>query len=969
MRLFTIFSALSITICASAYEIINDTSKVEILTPSFKARKTAKIKLDNGLEVYIISDPLLKESGAALSVEVGSWNDPVEYPGMAHFLEHMLFMGTKAYPDEAEYSSFIQSHGGAMNAYTASDKTVYSFTINPQDFEGALDRFSHFFIDPLFSRNSISRELHNVDQEHAKNVENDGSRVYQVFKDTSNTSHPNHAFSTGNADTLSGIPQDVMKAFYEKYYSADAMHLVIMDKAPLDTLIAQVNNKFSKVPVSNYKRTLPTQSMLSTMQKGSLLKIQPLRNIKSLSLVWEIDDQFVSDFNSMSASFLSYLVSSEAKGQLADQLKTLGYVNQLTSSVDVFSPKQGLISIDLDLTDKGLEKTDEVIKACQSYLNFLSKQSDLSSIFNQWKSIIATRFTYQDRQDVFDQVTNMAADLTFEPISSYPAYGTIPDSFNQAQLTSLIKTLTPQHCLFILLSGKGSFDKVEPWTGAKYSLTPYNEQTLVSFESKDSLVNFQTLELNPYAPSDFYIVDTENEVAAYETLASTQNFNFYYKPTNAYGLPELCLKVRMTPTLMMPTAELNAFMNLYTQAFQKSMMFDLDAASYCGLKGALSYSDGSLWLNLEGFNDKALALASKMIDNIQNFSFSKEDFELIKQTVKDNLSNTSKELGFRQGFMRFNALFDSLYSLPYEVNLVLKEWDYAKFMDTCLKLKSNLALNGLLIGNASKQTADNLKDKLSKLVSKKEVPSSNLIQVLDLDEQKGPYIYKKNLEVQGSSLILAIQQEKTNTLSKAKTALLMPVVSEQFFDTLRTKQHTGYIARALDTEISLQQFYLFAVQSNSHGSLELLYRFELFIEDFVNNFDMRYSQEQFESIKQSLIQEITARKENLSTLASHDMRILCYRDGDFTWDDKLVAAIKSTNYEELKEFAFATMPRANKKRVAFMMEGKLPENRKLNYTPTTLDVIRKEGEFSLPQLLLPQEESDAYSKKLLQSAP
>lgn len=969
MRLVTIFSVLSISLSSFAYEIIKDTSNIDILTPSFQLRKTAKLKLDNGLQAYIISDPLLKESGAALAVEVGSWNDPVEYPGMAHFLEHMLFMGTKPYPDEAEYSSYIQSHGGAMNAYTASDKTVYSFTINPQDFDGALDRFSHFFIDPLFSRNSISRELHNVDQEHAKNVENDGSRVYQVFKDTSNTSHPNHAFSTGNADTLSGIPQEVMKAFYQKYYTANAMHLVIMDKAPLETLIAQVNSKFSQVPSSNYKRTLPTQSMLSTAQKGSLLQIQPLKNLKSLSLVWELDDAYINDFHSMSALFLSYLISSEAKGQLADQLKSYSYINQLTSSVDIFSNTQGLFSIDLDLTDEGLAHTDDIIQICISYLRFLTKQPNLEAIFNQWKSIITTKFIYQDRQDVFDQVTNMAADLTFEPLNSYPAYGTIPDSFNLTQLSSIINSLTADTCLYILLANKGSFDKQEPWTGAKYTLTPYSKERLNTFQTADPKLSFQSLDLNPYAPSQFYIVDNALEESTYETLVNQDNFNFYFKPTNLYGLPELCLKLKMTPTFFISKVDLNAFMTLYVQAFQKSLMFDLDAASYCGLRAGLSYSDGSLWLNLEGFNDKALSLATKIITNIQNFNFSKEDFELIKQTVKDNLANTSKELGFRQGIIRFNALFDSLYSLPYEVYLALKEWDYAKFMDTAGKLKSNLSLNGLLIGNASKDTADKLKTLFSTLVSNVKVPQSNLSHVLELNDQKGPYIYKKNLEVQGSSLILAIEQEKTNPSSKAKTALLMPVLSEQFFDTLRTKQHTGYIARALDTEIALQQFYLLAVQSNSHGSLELLYRFELFIEDFVNNFDMRYSQEQFTSIKQSLIQELTARKENLGSLASHDMKILCYREGDFTWDDKLIEMIQNTSYDNLKEFAFVTLPRTNKKRVAFLMEGKLPENRRLNYTPSTLDAIRKEGEFSLPSPLVSQEEFDGYSKKPLQNAP
>lgn len=969
MRRLLFLSVLSLHLSTPCFELVTDNSKVAILTPSFKERKTSKIRLDNGLEAYIISDPLLKESGAALSVACGSWDDPVEYPGMAHFLEHMLFMGTKAYPDEAEYSSFIQSHGGAMNAYTASDKTVYSFSINPEDFEGALDRFSHFFIDPLFSRNSISRELHNVDQEHAKNVENDGSRLYMVFKHTANKQHPNHAFSTGNADTLSGIPQDVMKKFYEKYYSSERMHLVIMDKAPLDQLMASVKEKFSQVPVSKYDRKLPSEPILSEAQRGSLLTIKPLKATKSLSLVWEISDELVLDFDSMTARFISYLLSSEAKGQLADVLKSKGLINNLSSSKDVFSRKQGLISIDLDLSAKGLELQDEVINITFNYINRLLSTSHLQEIYNQWKSIITTRFSYQDRQDVFDQVTDLAADLIDEPLANFPSQGIIPTSFNDDKFKQLIKTMTPENCLFILLDQSVQADQKEPWTGAQYHLKHYTKDKLVAFSRVNDSYEFLPIELNPYAPTNFYLTSGSSESSFYETLSNQQNFKLFYRPTNSYGLPEVAVKIKLTPTLDLDKEPLNAFMNLLVQAYQRKLMFDLDSAAYCGLRGSLSYGDGSLKITVDGFNDKAGVLFTKMIDTLSNFTISNTDFELVKQSVKDACANSSKELGFRQGLLRFHSVFDSSYSLPTETLLELKTWDCDRFLSTCKKLSQQFYINALILGNANQEFAELVKNKLSSLVSSKKPSSANTVKVLSLDEQKGPFIYKKNLSVQGSSLILAIEQDQVSAASRAKTALLMPILSEQFFDTLRTKQHTGYIAKAFETEIAKQQFFLFGVQSNSHGALELLYRFELFLEDFVNNFDFRYSQEQFESIKASLIQEIKARKENLSVMASHDMAIICTRDADFNWEDKVLEALTSTSLEDIKEFAFKTLPRTNHKKVAFLMEGKLPENRKLSYAPGTLESIKLQGQFMPPAVLLPQLESDEYSKTLLQNQP
>ena len=150
------------------YTVIEDQATLPILNPALEGRKTEKLVLSNGMKVYLISDPGAEQSAAGLAVEAGSWDDPKEYPGMAHFLEHMLFMGTAAYPKEFEFAQYVIDHGGKYNAFTSSDRTVYMFSINNEAFESTIGRFSHFFIDPLLAPHCIERELHAVDQEHAK---------------------------------------------------------------------------------------------------------------------------------------------------------------------------------------------------------------------------------------------------------------------------------------------------------------------------------------------------------------------------------------------------------------------------------------------------------------------------------------------------------------------------------------------------------------------------------------------------------------------------------------------------------------------------------------------------------------------------------------------------------------------------------------------------------------------------------
>lgn len=266
------------------YEVIQDAFHLPLLNPSLQKRKTAKLRLNNGLEVYLISDELADQSAAALGVKTGSWQDPKAYPGTAHFLEHMLFQGTKKYPGEQAFHRFITDHGGQHNAYTASDRTVYSFSIHHQAFDQAIDYFAHFFIDPLFNPSAVARELHAVDQEYAGYIENDGCRKYMIGKELGNPDHPNRGFSIGNAQTLAQIPQDVLRKWYEENYSANLMALVIYSPKSIDALTKLVTDTFSQIPNKKVEPFKIDQPLFSNAQLGHFTYIEPVK--KSNVYLW-----------------------------------------------------------------------------------------------------------------------------------------------------------------------------------------------------------------------------------------------------------------------------------------------------------------------------------------------------------------------------------------------------------------------------------------------------------------------------------------------------------------------------------------------------------------------------------------------------------------------------------------------------------------------------------------------------------
>lgn len=157
-------------------------------------------KLENEIEFFFIHDKKALNSAVSLSVNCGSYDD--EILGTAHFLEHMLFMGNEKYPDEKYYSSFISTHNGYCNAYTAGDHTNYYYTIDSNYLLESLDIFSNFFICPLFDESCLTREINAVNSEHKKNILDDNWRYYQMLKNLCSEKSSMHKFSTGNNETL-----------------------------------------------------------------------------------------------------------------------------------------------------------------------------------------------------------------------------------------------------------------------------------------------------------------------------------------------------------------------------------------------------------------------------------------------------------------------------------------------------------------------------------------------------------------------------------------------------------------------------------------------------------------------------------------------------------------------------------------------------------------------------------------------
>ena len=116
------------------------------------------LTLSNGLRVVLYHAPRLNRCAAVLRVAAGSHDASPKWPGLAHFLEHLLFLGTERFPADENLMTFVQRHGGQVNASTRERLTDFFFELSPSAFAQGLERLCDMLTHPRLAPADQLRE-------------------------------------------------------------------------------------------------------------------------------------------------------------------------------------------------------------------------------------------------------------------------------------------------------------------------------------------------------------------------------------------------------------------------------------------------------------------------------------------------------------------------------------------------------------------------------------------------------------------------------------------------------------------------------------------------------------------------------------------------------------------------------------------------------------------------------------------
>lgn len=213
-------------------------------------------KLDNGLTYYIRHNELPKERAHFyIAQNVGSILEEENQRGLAHFLEHMAFDGSKNFPDNG-MDSYIERvgmrSGQNFNAYTSFDETVYMITDAPVRTEGVVDScllILHDWSGFLSLTDSAIQKERGVIREEWRTSQSASQRIYErLTREVFPGSRYANRWPIGKIEVIENFKPEELKAYYKKWYRPDLQAIIVVGDIDVDQVEGKIRSTFADVP-------------------------------------------------------------------------------------------------------------------------------------------------------------------------------------------------------------------------------------------------------------------------------------------------------------------------------------------------------------------------------------------------------------------------------------------------------------------------------------------------------------------------------------------------------------------------------------------------------------------------------------------------------------------------------------------------------------------------------------------------
>lgn len=876
-------------------------------------KKYQTLTLENGLRVLLIENATSNKAAAALAVNVGHFSDPNHRQGMAHFLEHMLFLGTRTYPDGSEYQKFISQFGGTNNAWTATEHTCFFFDINHQQFEPALDRFSRFFSEPLLSQASIESERQNIDAEFKLKLKDDVRRLYDVHKETINPAHPFAKFSVGNNQTLADTDdsqiRDELHTFFTTYYCAPYMTLVLESPFSLSTMEKLSNQFFTAISSTDAPAPTIDVPLYLNEHQQKYIQIKPVKDDRQLIISFAMPsiDKF---YRHKAESLIAHILGHEGAGSMLSLLKNKQWALGLSAGSGINGSNFKDFNLSIPLTKLGEQHIDDIISLCFSYITLLKNKQPLPEHYYQDKKVMSElSFQYLEKQKPLDSVSQLVINMQHYPKEDYVFGDYVMDGIQHDAITELLSSLTPSNMRVVHISQANTFNKVSKWYQVPYSVKDIPTSQILNWQKAPKIEALALPKENPYivaAPKIYphEVKSSDNTTppkTTPELIHESNGINIWFKQDNTFEVPKGYIYISIDSPFSIASTENIAMLRLFTDMYSDSVLEENYNAELAGIHYHLYSHQGGITLQVSGLSEKQPQLLSALLKQLTDSKFTEQKFTLLKQQLISHWSNSEKSKSISQVFACLNSALQPKNPSNQSLCQALTSITFNDFCQYYSELFAEVSIQVLIHGNWQRAHALEISFFINERFNQA-CDDKFFVNVPSIDIQgMGDLMMPLHIPDHDPACVVYFPLPDKSLKTSALTMITSQLLSPDFFEQMRTNKQYGYLVGISFIPINRYPGIAFYIQSPHTPATTLLDAINAFIENSEQLLNSK-TEHDWQHIQQGLAAQLTESDTSLRIRSQRFWSAICNRDDDFSQKQQLIDILLSLKLSDMTDF-------------------------------------------------------------------
>ncbi|CEQ12202.1 M16 family peptidase [[Clostridium] sordellii] len=375
--------------------------------------------LDNGLTIVGEEIPYLKSITLGVWVNAGSRIESEKLSGISHFIEHMLFKGTKNRTSK-EIASTIDNLGGQINAFTSKECTCYYVKLLDEHIDIGLDILSDMFLNPLFEKEDIEKERQVILEELKMYEDSPEDLVYDLLMEGVYKTDALGGNIIGTKESLDNMNREIISDYFKKYYVASNSVISISGNFKFEEIVKLIEEKFKNLNKGdvNIEITTPEFHPCFIAKNKDTEQVNLAISLKAIPLEDREDAYALSIINNIFGGSISSRLFQNIR-------ENKGLVYSIYSAPSLYR-KSGELGIYASMSNENLKKvynlvleeidnirenhlTEEEIRESKEQLKgsyILGLESTSSRMMSIGKSMLLTK-KVKDPNDIIESINNI----------------------------------------------------------------------------------------------------------------------------------------------------------------------------------------------------------------------------------------------------------------------------------------------------------------------------------------------------------------------------------------------------------------------------------------------------------------------------------------------------------------------------------------------------------------------------------